>query len=59
MTKINIRTPDHPDPQEFSDAKAAVAHLITLYEQAVSFLCAEFAETMQGRSTPTTRIRAY
>ncbi|WP_371224686.1 AMP nucleosidase [Roseovarius sp. 2305UL8-3] len=59
MTDTEIRSPDHPGPQEFSDAKAAVTHLILLYEQAVTFLCAEFAEAMQGRSTPTTRIRAY
>ena len=52
-----IRTPDQPEPQYYSDAKAAVDQLIALYDRAVGFLCDEFAKAMDG-STPTGRVRA-
>jgi AMP nucleosidase len=43
---------------EFHDAKAAVAHLKLLYDQAVKFLCDQFMDAMQD-GPPEGRIRAY
>ncbi len=42
-----IITPDAPAPALFVDPKAAVAQLVSLYEQATGFLCDRFADTMR------------
>jgi len=51
-------TPDAPAPERFTDAVAAVDRLQQLYDGAVDFLCARFAEVM-ARGAPGTRIRAF
>jgi len=51
-------TPDAPAPERFTDAVAAVDRLQQLYDGAVDFLCARFAEVMT-RGAPDARIRAY
>ncbi len=43
---------------EFHDAKAAVAHLKVLYDQAVKFLCDQFMDAMRD-GPPEGRIRAF
>ncbi|WP_299727819.1 AMP nucleosidase [uncultured Tateyamaria sp.] len=43
---------------EFHDARAAVAHLKVLYDQAVKFLCDQFMDAMQD-GPPEGRIRAF
>ncbi|WP_338549890.1 AMP nucleosidase [Roseovarius phycicola] len=52
------RTPPASVPKTFSDAKAAVAHLITLYDEATQFLCEEFKSAMSPHG-PSGRVRAY
>ena len=55
---MKILTPDAPKPEKFTDATAAVDRLTELYQQATSFLRAQFSAAMAN--TPTeTRIRAY
>ncbi|PIE14042.1 MAG: AMP nucleosidase [Rhodobacterales bacterium] len=49
--------PDHGGQASFTDARAAVSRLITLYDQAVSHLCARFAAAMAG-DLPPARVRA-
>ena len=51
-------TPDAPAPEPFTDAVAAVDRLQQLYDSAVEFLCARFAEVMT-RGAPGARIRAF
>lgn len=51
-------SPDSRAPQEFTDANAAVAHLITLYDTAVTYLCTAFLEAMRS-GMPVGRIRAF
>ena len=51
-------TPNTPAPQDFTQARAAVDHLITLYDTAIEFLCAEFTKAMRT-GAPTARTRAY
>ncbi|SEP99468.1 AMP nucleosidase [Thalassovita taeanensis] len=62
MTKdlkgIQILTPDLPEATAFDDAKAAVAHLITLYRGATRFLCDHFAKAMES-GQPAHRYRAF
>jgi AMP nucleosidase len=53
-----LQTPNTPAPQQFTDAKQAVAQLITLYDDAVAFLCDEFRSAMK-KGPCGTRIRAY
>lgn len=55
---MHVLTPDSIDPQVFTDPKAAVAHLVHLYDQATGFLCRHFAETMQS-GNPGCRYRAF
>ena len=43
---------------EFHDAKAAVAHLKVLYDEAVKFLCDQFMDAMQD-GPPEGRVRAF
>ncbi len=55
---MTILTPDAPAPEDFRDARAAVARLIALYDQATTFLQTEFNRAMRdGR--PEGRVRAY
>ena len=55
---LPILTPAGSAPQSFTDARAAVAHLIALYDEATSFLCAHFKEAMES-GHPKARIRAF
>lgn len=52
-----IRTPEHPKPEIFTDAAAAVDRLEALYAEATRFLSAHFSDAVTGRR-PATRIRA-
>jgi len=54
----SILTPDTPPAQSFTDAAAAVEHLIALYTQATSFLTGHFQKAMDDKA-PQTRIRAF
>lgn len=54
----DLLTPEVTAPQTFTDPKAAVAHLQTLYTQAVDFLAEQFSAATQG-GHPTSRVRAY
>ena len=58
MSPASIETPDTPDHATFSDAEAAVDHLIALYDEAVRFLCRRFQDVMAG-GKPGTRVRAF
>jgi AMP nucleosidase len=58
MNQQSVVTPDAPHPEAFRDPKAAVAQLIKLYEQATTFLCEKFTETMQS-GHPGHRYRAF
>ena len=51
-------TPDAAEPQHFTDAEAAVARLIELYDQASGFLTERFREAITGR-LPEARCRAF
>ncbi|MEM9549622.1 MAG: AMP nucleosidase [Pseudomonadota bacterium] len=53
-----IETPDHPAPQSFTNAAAAVDHLQHLYDDATRFLTRRFCDTLAA-GTPNTRIRAF
>ncbi|KIC41017.1 MAG: AMP nucleosidase [Ruegeria sp.] len=53
-----IKTPDVPQPEQFTDPAAAVVRLEELYEQATQFLCDSFAKAMQ-ENAPDARYRAY
>lgn len=54
-----IKLPDVPQAESFTDAAAAVARLEQLYEQATSFLCAEFTNCMAATDHGDQRIRAF
>ncbi len=54
----DILTPAAPAAEAFTDAKAAVARLEELYEQATEFLCAHFSKAMSA-GAPEGRIRAF
>ena len=53
-----IRTPDVPKPQMFSDAAAAVARLKEIYEISSKFLTKEFSAALVN-GQPSHRIRSY
>jgi AMP nucleosidase len=55
---LPVMSPDLPDPESFTDPKAAVARLAALYEGATRYLCDRFAETMRG-GHPGCRYRAF
>jgi AMP nucleosidase len=55
---IAIRTPDLPKAESFDNAELAVARLIELYNESVSFLCTRFSETLNG-ADPDCRFRAF
>jgi AMP nucleosidase len=55
---LPIKTPTDYAHKVFSDAGAAVGHLIDLYQEATDFLLAHFNETLsEGR--PESRFRAF
>lgn len=56
--QTEVITPDAPAPEYFTDAPAAVARLVELYDIASDFLCREFSKAMHG-DIPATRVRAY
>lgn len=58
MNTYSVVTPDAAHPEAFRDPKAAVAQLIELYEQATTFLCERFSETMKS-GHPGHRYRAF
>ncbi|NKW78425.1 AMP nucleosidase, partial [Rhodobacteraceae bacterium R_SAG7] len=55
----DVKTPDLPAAESFTDAKAAVARLIELYDSATNFLCDEFIAAMSAGAAPSSRMRAY
>ena len=55
---MNIITPDTPEPEEFTDATAAVDRLTLLYDQATSFLREHFARILANPESED-RIRAF
>lgn len=57
MSQLN--TPAQPASKNFTDAEAAVEHLIALYSGATNFLCDQFLAAMEEGHTPATRIRAF
>ena len=58
MTDKSIVTPNAPHPEAYRDPKAAVDQLVKLYEQATTFLCEKFTETMSN-GHPGHRYRAF
>jgi AMP nucleosidase len=58
QSAIRIVTPDPVAHSTFTDAAAATAQLISLYETATRFLTAKFSETVTG-SKPAERYRAF
>ena len=55
---LPILTPDHPAPEVFTDAAAAVARLEGLYAQATAHLARHFG-TAVVKGRPAARIRAF
>ena len=53
-----LMIPETPKAQAFTDARAAVDRLVTLYDTASNFLCAEFHKAMGG-DVPAKRVRAF
>ncbi len=59
MTKtLPLLTPSVPSPETFTDAKAAVARLMEIYQIATRFLCGHFAKAVSGE-VPTQKYRAF
>ncbi|MFN3208789.1 MAG: AMP nucleosidase [Roseovarius sp.] len=52
------RSPETTDPRAFTDAAAAVDHLIALYDEAVTFLCDAFLTAMR-EGQPPGPVRAF
>lgn len=57
-TGSEIVTPDHFERKPYTDASAAVARLVTLYDQSVDFLCDRFTTAMKD-GHPGVRYRAF
>ncbi len=55
---LPVLAPTLSAPRSFDDAKAAVAHLIVLYEEATAFLCDNFRLAMKN-GHPNARMRAF
>ena len=59
MTAVDpIQTPTVPAPEDFTEAGAAVARLIEIYNISAEFLCQRFAGAVGG-AKPQSRIRAF
>ncbi len=56
--KLPVISPEVPGPEQFTDARAAVARLKALYGTAVDFLRDRFTETLAG-GRPASRFRAF
>jgi AMP nucleosidase len=54
----SVVTPKAVQPENFTDASAAVDRLVQIYEAATRFLCVEFGKALQG-DIPDARIRAF
>ena len=54
---LPVVTPDHPAPEAFTDAAAAVDRLEALYTQATGFLADHFTQIIHS-GKPAARIRA-
>ncbi|WP_166418022.1 AMP nucleosidase [Cochlodiniinecator piscidefendens] len=55
---LSVETPPISEHIEFTDSKAAVAHLCALYEEATKFLCEKFSSKVTG-PRPSERFRAF
>ncbi len=53
-----VLSPAHAAPSEYTDAAAAVAQLIALYDEATQFLATHFSAAVTG-GKPSHRIRAF
>ncbi len=58
QNNLPVSSPDVPADENFSDAAAAVARLIEIYNISSTFLCEEFTKSIGG-VTPPARIRAF
>ncbi|MQQ08292.1 AMP nucleosidase [Epibacterium sp. SM1979] len=56
---MTLMTPKVPAPEQFTDAEAAVARLIELYETATDFLSTAFESVMQNGTQDGVRYRAF
>ncbi|WP_406735782.1 AMP nucleosidase [Thioclava sp. GXIMD4215] len=56
--RLEIQMPATAEPEFFDDAKAAVARVIALYEEATGFLLEKFNATMESGQAAT-RYRAF
>jgi AMP nucleosidase len=55
---LPVVSPEVPGPEQFTDARAAVKRLQSLYGTAVDFLRDRFTETLTG-GRPAARFRAF
>lgn len=58
MENRSIRTPEAISPKSFSDAAAAVEHLIYLFDRATAFLRDSF-KSAASECMPENRVRAF
>ncbi len=58
VTETHHATPPSPEPQEFTDAAAAVDRLEQIYAQATDFLVQNFSAAVTGKR-PAHRVRAF
>lgn len=56
---VAISMPPHVEPEEFTDAKAAVQALIALYERNTQFLRDGFDRVAKGEVENNTHFRAF
>ena len=59
QTMPKVRSPDHGEPRDFTNAEEAVAYLQALYTQATEFLCDSFTATLTDGAPEGTRYRAF
>jgi len=57
-TTLGIQSPNGIAPETFGDARAAVAHLCALYDEATQFLHTKFSEMLNG-APRAARYRAF
>ncbi|MEM9788030.1 MAG: AMP nucleosidase, partial [Pseudomonadota bacterium] len=58
VSKVNLKTPDVPKAEAFTDAAKAVTRLQELYQIAVRFLSDNFSNALKN-GQPKARVRAY
>jgi len=57
-TRMKVVSPEAMEHESFTDADAAVARLLEIYDQSVDFLCGQFVDVLtHGR--PKARYRAF